>query len=68
MMEEKEERERKKHQENTEETKAIRKFLDKEIMVSCDEEMKLKVSRTRSAGVMILSESPLHDKSKRLRQ
>lgn len=48
-----------------EETKAIRIFLDNEIMVSCDEGMKLKVSHTKSPGVMILSESPLHEKSKR---
>lgn len=37
---------RKKARENFEETKAIRIFLDKEIMVFCDEEMKLKVSHT----------------------
>lgn len=51
--------------ENFEEAKAIRIFLGNEIMMYCDEEMKLKVSHTESPGVMILSESPLHDKSKR---
>lgn len=57
---------RNKAQKNFEETNAIRIFLDKKIIVSCDEDMKPKVSHTRSAGVMILSESPLHDKRKRL--
>lgn len=40
-------------------------FLVNETLVSGDEEMKLKVSHTKSPGVTVLSESPLHSKSKR---
>ena len=40
-------------------------FLVNETLVSCDEEMKLKVSHTKSPGVTVLSESPLHGKNKR---